>query len=230
MSQQCKVQNANWAGLPYVVDGILCLFGAVSLGFLIGLTEEFHHQGAGGDAHRKQLAPVLVFVAFAQACELADRIWRLCCRAVTKAEFDKGKEDRKRDNLSVAVLCGCLEECFADDEKSPRGFGSSDDNEIDQDEGCHAPARVRYRCELPLQSVKRGRGEYRIAKVRQVSSVAVTEDLDPTPRASEFNRTVSSAYIAYEADRDTDFEDEGSETAMARPGWTFVDECDGDGV
>ena len=243
MPDQFEPRGASWSGLPYLVDGILCLFGAVSLAFLIGLTEEFHQHGTAGNESGKQLASVLGFVALAQACELADRIWRLCCccTPVTRSDVGRAVVDTtsKSEGLrGVAVPCGCLEaaddgeECFADDEKSPeRLCFVGGDNRVDHDEGAgRAPARGRYRCELPLQAVKRARGEYRVAKVRQVASVAVIEDLDLIPKAAESNGRVGSAEVAYDADCDSDSNNIALPTVSTGSGRVFVDKCDGEGL
>ena len=233
MPQQSKVGNASWSGLPYILDGILCLFGVISLGFLIGLTEEFHRHGAAGDDRRKQLAPVLGFVAFAQACELADRIWRICCRAVTRVDSDEVKVVPQRRDPSQTVPCGCVEfdeQCFADDEKSPQPLTFGNETHIHQDERHAAPAWGRYRCELSLQTVKRGRGEYHVAKVRQNSSVAVIEDLHLTPRASESGTRMRSVDIAYDADCDSVSDNGDHPIESAGPGWVLVDECNSVGL
>ncbi len=230
MPQHSDSLNASWPGHPYVLDGILCLFGALSLAFLIGLTEEFYnHDAAGDDSSRKQLAPVFAFVAFAQACDLADRFWRLCCIFVFIGESDTGLIEWKRDDLGVTWSCGCLEadddRCIADDEsfKCPKYLWRGHDN---HDGGGQAPSWWKHRSELPLQSVKRGNGEYRIAKTRQISSMAIIEDLDQTPRASVSNSRVGWADVADEANRDSEYDDEDHSARWERQRWVFVDECE----
>ena len=233
MPQQSKPETSQQPALTTLFDGVLCLFSALSLGFLIGLTTKFYHNGTAGDKEAVQIASMLGFVAFAQACEFADKVWRLCCTPVMKAGPDKAKKTQRRDDMTIAIPCPCLDEygeCFADDEQSPDDAITDSGERVCDGKDDDLPIWWKRRSELPLQAVNRGTGELRVETAHLYPSVAMIEDADPTPRASKLNAGSPWSGTVDAGGYDADCDEESRCAGQGRPSWLLVDECDGDGM
>ena len=166
-----------------IQDLSISIISLLSLSFLINLTTSFYRSSVAGDPDAKKIASMMAFAAFAQGCEVVDRLLKLGSLVFGKSRSDKG--DRcGREEVSSIVNCLCLEARHGD------CFGDTHDEVCDLDDN-GVISWSKRRCELPLQEVSRGYGEYRVQKARVNSMTALIEDSDATPEASEFGDDVA---------------------------------------
>ena len=185
-----------------IQDLSLSMISLVSLSFLITLTTTFYRSSVAGDPDAKKIASMMAFAAFAQGCEVVDRVLKLGALVLGNSHSDKG--DRcGREEVSSIVHCLCLKARHGD------CFGDTHDEVCDLDDN-GVISWSKRRCELPLREVSRGYGEYRVQKARVNSMTALIEDSDATPKASEVDDDVAD-----DVDR-----------VLPRPGRVFVDEVD----